>query len=49
MLKVPPKCLTKFLLELHDILSNQSGLVNRVDFLQENSDEIIPRIDSIKC
>ena len=30
-----PKRFTKFLLELHDILSNESGLVDRVEFFQE--------------
>jgi len=45
--KVPLKWFTSFLLELHDILSNESGLVNGIEFLQEGLDKIIPRSDGI--
>ena len=41
--KVPPKWFTNFLLELYDILANENGLVNKIEFLQEGFDEIIPR------
>jgi len=43
--KIPPKRFTRLLLELHDVLSNDSGLVNWIEFLQEDLDEIIPRCD----
>jgi len=43
--KVPPKWFTRFLLELHDVLSNESGLINWIEFLQEDLDETIPRCD----
>jgi len=43
--KVPPKRFTRFLLELHDIFSNESGLVNWIEFLQEDLDETIPGCD----
>jgi len=39
--KVPPERFARFLLELHDILPNKSGLVDRVEFLQKNPEEII--------
>jgi len=39
--KVPPKWFTRFLLELHDILPNESGLMNWIEFLQEDLDETI--------
>ena len=39
--KVPPKRFTRFLLELHDIFSNKSGLVDWIEFLQEDLDKII--------
>jgi len=39
---VPPKWFTRFLLELHDVLSKKSGLMNWIEFLQEDLDEIIP-------
>ena len=42
MFKVSPKWFTSSLLELHDIFSMESGLVNRIEFLQEGLDEIIP-------
>ena len=45
--KVPPKLFTKFFLELHDILPNERGLVDRIKFLQENLNEIILRSDRI--
>jgi len=38
--KVPPKRFTRFLFELHDVLPNESGLMNWIEFLQE-LDEII--------
>jgi len=47
MFKVPPKWFTRFLLELHDILSNKSDLMDMVEFFQENPDEIISRCDKI--
>ena len=37
--KVPPKWFTRFLLELHDVLPNESGLMNWIEFLQEDLDE----------
>ena len=40
--KVPPKWFTRFLLELHDVLPNESGLMNWIEFLQEDLDETIP-------
>ena len=43
--KVPPKRFTRFLLELHDIFPNESGLVDWIEFLQEDLDETIPRCD----
>jgi len=43
--KVPPKWFTRFLLELHDVLLNESGLVNWIEFLQEDLDETIPQYD----
>ena len=45
--KVPPKRFTNILLELHDILPNESDLVNKIEFLQESLDEIISRSDRI--
>ena len=42
MFKVSPKWFTKFLLELHYILSNESGLMNVVEFFQKDLNEIIP-------
>jgi len=39
--KVPPKRFTMFLLELHDVLPNESGLMNWIVFLQEDLDETI--------
>jgi len=47
MFKVPPKWFTKFFLELHDILPNESGIVDRIEFFQENLNEIIPRSDRV--
>ena len=43
--KVPPKRFTRFLLELHDVLPNESSLVNWVEFLQKDLDETISRCD----
>ena len=43
--KVPPKRFTRFLLELHDVFSNESGLVDWIEFLQEDLDETIPGCD----
>ena len=43
--KVFSKRFTRFLLELHDVLSNESGLMNWIEFLQEDLDETIPRCD----
>ena len=43
--KIPPKRFTRFLLDLHGVLPNESGLVNWIEFLQENLDEIILRYD----
>jgi len=40
--KVFPKWFTRFLLELHDVLPNENGLMNWIEFLQEGLDEIIP-------
>ena len=37
--KVPPKRFTRFSLELHDVFSNESGLMNWIEFLQEDLDE----------
>ena len=33
--KIPPKWFTRFLLELHDVLSNESGLMNWIEFLKK--------------
>ena len=41
--KVPPKRFARFLLELHDVLPNESGLIDLIEFLQEDLDETIPR------
>ena len=43
--KVPPKRFTRFLLELHDGFPNKGGLVDWIEFLQENLDETIPGCD----
>ena len=43
--KVPPKRFTRFLLELYDVLLNESGLMNWIELLQEDLDETIPRCD----
>ena len=40
--KVPPKRFTRFLLGLHDVFPNESGLVDWIEFLQEDLDETIP-------
>ena len=40
--KIPPKRFTRFLLELHDVFPNESGLINWIEFLQEDLDETIP-------
>ena len=47
--KVPPEQFTRFLLELHDGLPNESGLMNWIEFLQENLDETIPGCDGTGC
>ena len=39
--KVSLKPFTRFLLELHDVLPNESGLMNWIEFLQEDLDETI--------
>ena len=43
--KVPSKRFTRFLLELHDVLSNEIGLMKWIEFLQEDLDETIPGCD----
>ena len=43
--KVPPKRFTSFLLELDDIFSNESDLINWIEFLQEDLDKIISGCD----
>jgi len=43
--KVPPKPFIRFLLELYDVLPNESGLMNWIEFFQEDLDETIPRCD----
>jgi len=43
--KVPPKRFTRFLLELHNVLPNESDLVNWKEFLQEDLDETIQQCD----
>jgi len=43
--KVPPKRFTRFLLELHDVFPNESGVMNWIEFLQEDLDETIPGCD----
>ena len=43
--KVPPKWFTRFLLELHDVLHFESGLMNWIEFLQADLDETIPGCD----
>ena len=43
--KVPPKWFTRFILELHDVLPNESGLMNWIEFLQEDLAETIPKYD----
>ena len=40
--KIPPKQFTRLLPELHDVFPNESGLMNCIEFLQENLDETIP-------
>jgi len=40
--KVPPKQFTRFFLELHDVLSNKSSLIDWIEFLQEVLSETIP-------
>jgi len=35
MFKVPPKWFIKFLLELHDILSNESDIMDKVNFFKK--------------
>jgi len=43
--KVPTKWFAWFLLELHDILPNESGLIDWLEFLQEDLDETIPQCE----
>ena len=43
--KIPPKWFTRFLLELHDVFPDESGLMNWIEFLQEDLDETIPGCD----
>ena len=43
--KVPPKWFTRFFLELHDVFPNESGLMNWIEFLQEDLDETISGCD----
>jgi len=43
--KVPQKRFTELLLELHDILPNESSLMNWIEFLQEDLDKIVPGCD----
>jgi len=43
--KVPPKWFTWFLLELHDAFSSKSGLMNWIEFLQDDLDETISGCD----
>jgi len=45
--KVSPKRFTRFLLELYDILPNESNFMDMIEFFQETPDEIIPRCDGI--
>ena len=45
--KVPLKWFTRFLLELHDVFPNERGLVNWIEFLQEDLDETIPGCDRV--
>ena len=42
--KVPPKRFTRFLFKLHDVFPNESGLVDWIEFLQEDLDETIPDV-----
>ena len=37
--KVPPEWFTRFLLELHDCLPNESGFMDWIEFLQEDLNE----------
>ena len=37
--KISPKWFTRFLVKLHDVLPNESDLVNWIEFLQEDHDE----------
>ena len=43
--KVRPKWFTRFLFVLHDIFPNEGGLVDWIEFLQEDLDETISRCD----
>ena len=45
--KVPLKWFTRFLLELHDVLPNESALLNWIEFLQEDLDETIPGCNGV--
>ena len=42
--KVPLKRFIRFLLELHDVFPNESGLVDWIEFLQEDLDENHPKM-----
>ena len=46
-LKVSPKRLVGFFFELHEVFSNQRSFVNRVEFLREDLDKILPRGDRV--
>jgi len=43
--KVPPKQFTRLLLELYEVFSNESDLMNWIEFLQEYFDETITWCD----
>ena len=47
--KIPPKWFTRFLLELHDVLPNESDLMNLIEFLQEDLDKTSSRSDGTGC
>ena len=39
--KIPPKWFTRFLLEVHNVLPKESGLMYWIEFFQEDLDETI--------
>ena len=43
--KVPPEWFTRFLLELHDRLPNESGFMDWIEFPQEDLDKTISGCD----